>query len=150
MIICCARALPDASTRSVRQPAHQTVPAGFFGVVIGKGSYAPNASRWFRGHPGAWAQARGHRGWRSPPRSTPPAPGPRLYSGADDVRFQDLRQRLEQQWVAMLCAATRVASSQLPLLWDADFLHGERIADEERYVLCEINVSSVSPFPPLA
>lgn len=82
--------------------------------------------------------------------AAPPAPGPRLYSGADDVRFQDLRQRLERQWVAMLCAATGVASSQLPLLWDADFLLGERIADEERYVLCEINVSSVSPFPPSA
>jgi hypothetical protein len=36
----------------------------------------------------------------------------------------------------------------VPLLWDVDFLLGERgVEDAERYVLCEINVSSVSPFP---
>jgi len=33
-------------------------------------------------------------------------------------------------------------------LWDCDFLHGDPAGDGvERYVLCEINVSSVSPFP---
>ena len=43
---------------------------------------------------------------------------------------------------------------RLPLLWDCDFLHGEPEAGardrpaEERFVLCEVNVSSVSPFPP--
>jgi hypothetical protein len=37
----------------------------------------------------------------------------------------------------------------LPLLWDCDFLLGERATGApERYVLCEINVSSVAPFPP--
>lgn len=36
----------------------------------------------------------------------------------------------------------------LPLLWDCDFMLGERsAAQEERYVLCEINVSSVALFP---
>jgi uncharacterized protein DUF6815 len=37
---------------------------------------------------------------------------------------------------------------QLPVLWDADFLLGPR--DEngaDTYVLCEINVSAVTPFP---
>lgn len=35
------------------------------------------------------------------------------------------------------------------MLWDCDFLHGEPAADgAERRVLCEINVSSVAPFPP--
>ncbi len=76
-----------------------------------------------------------------------PVPGPRLYSDPDDARFQALRQRLEQEWLALLCASTGVAPAGLPLLWDADFLLGERHADEERYVLCEVNVSSVSPFP---
>ncbi|MBW8893429.1 MAG: hypothetical protein JF617_15405 [Burkholderiales bacterium] len=38
---------------------------------------------------------------------------------------------------------------QLPMLWDCDFMFGEPTAAEpDRYVLCEINVSSVSPFPP--
>jgi len=37
------------------------------------------------------------------------------------------------------------------LLWDCDFMLGERQdSATERYVLCEINVSSVSPFPPSA
>jgi len=80
----------------------------------------------------------------------PPTPGPRLYSDPDDPRFQDLRQRLEPEWIAQLCRAIGVARQELPLLWDADFLLGERNGDEECYVLCEVNVSSVSPFSPSA
>jgi len=76
-----------------------------------------------------------------------PLPGPRLYSGPDDPRFQVLRDRLERDWVRMLRAATGVAREALPLLWDADFLPGEKQADGDSYVLCEVNVSSVSPFP---
>ena len=82
--------------------------------------------------------------------ATPPEPGPRLYSGPDDPRFQWLRQRLEQEWIGMLRASTDVAHDRLPLLWDADFLLGTREGDGERYVLCEVNVSSVSPYPPSA
>ncbi len=78
-------------------------------------------------------------------------PGPRLYSDAADPRFQDLRQRLEGGWVALLCDRLELARDRLPLLWDADFLLGERGATGgERHVLCEINVSSVSPFPDAA
>jgi hypothetical protein len=35
---------------------------------------------------------------------------------------------------------------QLPVLWDADFLR----AEGDGYVLCEINCSCVTPFPPEA
>jgi hypothetical protein len=78
-----------------------------------------------------------------------PAAGPRLYHPADDPRFQDLKQRLESHWIALLCAAASVSADRLPLLWDMDFLFGEPTAGEPvRHVLCEINVSSVSPFPP--
>ena len=36
----------------------------------------------------------------------------------------------------------------LPIIWDADFLYGPRnAADEDTYVLCEINVSSVFAVP---
>jgi hypothetical protein len=84
----------------------------------------------------------------APPGQAAPPPGQRLYSGADDGRFQDLRRRLESAWVTLLRECTGVEASALPLLWDADFMLGERGAgSEERYVLCEINVSSVSPFP---
>jgi hypothetical protein len=84
----------------------------------------------------------------APGAAEAPQPGPRLYSGADDERFQDLRMRLEREWVALLMQRLGIAPDALPMLWDADFLLGERAADEpERYVLCEINVSSVAPFP---
>ena len=34
------------------------------------------------------------------------------------------------------------------MLWDADVMYGEKDANgADTYVLCEINVSSVSPFP---
>jgi hypothetical protein len=79
-----------------------------------------------------------------------PAPGPRLYSGPEDPRFQELRQRLETEWVRLLREHAGVSERELPVLWDADFMLGERRGPEERYVLCEINVSSVSPFPPSA
>lgn len=76
-------------------------------------------------------------------------PGPRLYSDADDPRFQDLRLNLDHEWVDMLCERLEISLHALPLLWDADFLLGERApGSPEHYVLCEINVSSVSPFPP--
>jgi hypothetical protein len=48
----------------------------------------------------------------------------------------------------MLCERVEIEAGALPLLWDADFLLGERRPGaDEKYVLCEINVSSVSPFP---
>lgn len=75
-------------------------------------------------------------------------PGPRLYSGPEDTRFQSLRRRLEQEWIDLLIGRLSIAREQLPILWDADFLLGERQdVAEERYVLCEINVSSVAPYP---
>jgi hypothetical protein len=85
------------------------------------------------------------------PGEPPPPAGPRLYHDADDERFQDLRQRLESGWVDALCKCVGVRRERLPLLWDCDFMLGERASGEpERYVLCEINVSSVAPFPPSA
>jgi hypothetical protein len=78
-----------------------------------------------------------------------PTPGPRLYHGPDMPEFQALRQLLESQWVEQLRQCVGVPRERLPLLWDCDFMLGERAEGQpERYVLCEINVSSVSPFPP--
>ncbi len=38
---------------------------------------------------------------------------------------------------------------QLPLLWDCDFMLCDAApGDAQRYALCEVNVNSVSPFPP--
>jgi len=80
-----------------------------------------------------------------------PAAGPRLYHGAGDARFQNLKAQLESAWIEQLCARVGVPQERLPLLWDMDFIPGEPSPDgTPRYVLCEINVSSVSPFPPSA
>lgn len=78
-----------------------------------------------------------------------PMPGPRLYHGTELPDFQDLKQQLESTWIALLRERVGLTHEQLPLLWDCDFMLGEPAADgKQRYVLCEINVSSVSPFPP--
>ncbi len=80
---------------------------------------------------------------------TQPQPGPRLYHGPDEPQFQALRQQLECGWVAQLRECVGLAPEQLPLLWDMDFMYGEPATDgTPRFVLCEVNVSSVSPFPP--
>lgn len=80
-----------------------------------------------------------------------PPPSQRLYSDQNDPRFQDLRRRLEDEWVNQLCSRVGIEPQALPMLWDADFLLGERDGEaEEKYALCEINVSSVSPFPEAA
>jgi hypothetical protein len=42
-----------------------------------------------------------------------------------------------------------ISDSALPALWDADFLFGPKTADgSDSFVLCEINASCVTPFPP--
>jgi hypothetical protein len=79
---------------------------------------------------------------------TAPEPGPRLYYPPTRADFQRLKDMLERQWLDELCTAVGIEKRDLPLLWDADFLYGAKDADgADTYVLCEINVSSVYPFP---
>ncbi|WP_431276728.1 Cj0069 family protein [Variovorax ureilyticus] len=83
------------------------------------------------------------------PGEAAPAPGSRLYHDADLSQFQGLRRLLETQWIEQLRERVGLTHAQLPLLWDCDFMFGEPTAGQaERFVLCEVNVSSVSPFPP--
>lgn len=75
-------------------------------------------------------------------------PGPRLYHPPETSRFQALREQLERDWVPALQRQLGIDTESLPVLWDCDFLLGaKRASGEDTYVLCEINVSSVSPFP---
>ncbi|MBB3176665.1 Cj0069 family protein [Variovorax sp. Sphag1AA] len=83
------------------------------------------------------------------PGQPAPVPGPRLYHDAHLSQFQTLKRLLETQWVDQLRERVGLTRDQLPLLWDCDFMFGEPASgQDDRYVLCEINVSSVSPFPP--
>jgi hypothetical protein len=67
---------------------------------------------------------------------------------ADATLFRLLRSRLEHEWLPGLQRLVDVRDAELPVLWDADFLYGPRTeAGDDTYVLCEINVSSVIPFP---
>jgi len=81
-----------------------------------------------------------------------PAPptSPRLYHGPDLPQYQGLKASLESHWIEMLRSRVALPRERVPLLWDCDFLLGERDGSAERYVLCEVNASSVSPFPPSA
>jgi hypothetical protein len=77
-----------------------------------------------------------------------PQPGPRLYYPPTRPDFQRLKDRLEREWLDQLCGIVGLEKTQLPILWDADFMYGEKDANgADTYVLCEINVSSVYPFP---
>lgn len=78
----------------------------------------------------------------------PVAPGPRLYYPPSRPDFQDLRRLLESQWLSQMQQVLGVGDEELPVLWDADFFRGPRTAGgEDSYVLCEINISAVYPFP---
>ena len=56
---------------------------------------------------------------------------------------------MENKWVPQLQKLTSLNSEELPVIWDADFfinkINSENAA--EKYSLCEINASCVSPFP---
>jgi hypothetical protein len=55
---------------------------------------------------------------------------------------------MEAEWIPALQQRLDIARDALPAIWDADFLHGARSErGEDTYVLCEINGSSVFPFP---
>jgi hypothetical protein len=77
-----------------------------------------------------------------------PLPGPRLYHPATQPEFQALRTILEIEWMPAARRLLEIETTDLPVLWDCDFLLGPKTASgEDTYVLCEINVSSVAPFP---
>jgi hypothetical protein len=74
--------------------------------------------------------------------------GPRLYSSNADPRFQRLRRLMEDEWTPQLTLLLDIQCSDLPMIWDADFMLGPLGADgNDTYVLGEINVSSVFPMP---
>ena len=55
---------------------------------------------------------------------------------------------MESEWTPQMMDLLGIDAESLPIIWDADFLYGARDASgQDAYVLCEINVSSVFPFP---
>lgn len=77
-----------------------------------------------------------------------PQPGPRLYHPPTKPEFQDLKQQLEREWLPAVQQLLEIETKSLPVLWDCDFLLGPKDQNgQDTYVLCEINVSSVAPYP---
>jgi len=87
----------------------------------------------------------------APPGKAPseaPQPGPRLYHPPTMAKFQTIKRKVEKEWVPAMQQRLNINTERLPVLWDCDFLFGpKKTPDEDTYVLCEINVSSVAPFP---
>jgi hypothetical protein len=55
---------------------------------------------------------------------------------------------MESEWTPQMMDLLGIEAESLPIIWDADSLYGPRDASgRDTYVLCEINVSSVFPFP---
>lgn len=76
-----------------------------------------------------------------------PSPGKR-FEKASAEQFRALRDRVESEWVPELQRRLDLGRETLPAIWDIDFLYGPKThADEESYVLCEINASSTFAFP---
>ena len=78
-------------------------------------------------------------------------PAAKTMYAADEPQFASLRSQLEHEWVPGMQRLVDVSDPELPVLWDADFLYGPRTdTGDDTYMLCEINVSAVIPFPPEA
>ena len=85
------------------------------------------------------------------PDSVAAQPGPRIMHPPEAAPFQALRRKMQDEWVPQMQALLGIPTERLPALWDADFLYGPKTADgADTYVLCEINVSAVAPFPDTA
>ena len=74
----------------------------------------------------------------------------RFYFSEDCGLFQDLRKIMETKWIPQLQDIHSISDEAMPLLWDIDLFINDvnTTKTEEKYTLCEINVSCVSPFPP--
>jgi len=82
------------------------------------------------------------------PREAAPDPSPRRYHPPTLPECQSLKQMLEVEWVPAMQRLLFVDRDSLPVLWDCDFLLGPKSdCGADTYVLCEINASSVAPFP---
>ena len=78
-------------------------------------------------------------------------PSPKTMFPADTPDLARLRSLVETEWVPGMCALLALDPDELPVLWDVDFLLGPPSpSGDESYVLCEINCSCVTPFPPEA
>jgi hypothetical protein len=84
-------------------------------------------------------------------RSVHDPPAGHVMEDPDTPVYRPLRDALETDWIPQMKNLLGLQPGGLPVIWDADFLYGPTTATgADSYVLCEINVSAVWPFPPQA
>ena len=65
--------------------------------------------------------------------------------------YAQLRRQVETEWVPGMQQLLGIRTHDLPAIWDADFLYGPKTdVGADTYVLCEVNVQAVWPYPPQA
>ncbi len=79
-------------------------------------------------------------------------PSKRYYFTQNCGLFSDLKEMMENRWIPQLQKSQAISTDMLPVIWDADFFINRANSNIAigKYILCEINVSCVSPFPPSA
>lgn len=97
-----------------------------------------------RQHPKGYAEG-------APDRDTFGLPAAKTMYGTGETKFARLRESLESVWIPEMCKVLALEEKDLPALWDADFLFGPKTpSGDDTFVLCEINASCITPFPPQA
>jgi hypothetical protein len=77
----------------------------------------------------------------------PARPAPTM-EDPDTPAYAELRVKAETDWVPEMQRILGLSNDELPVIWDADFLFGAKAnKGDEKYVLCEINVQAVWPYP---
>jgi hypothetical protein len=81
-------------------------------------------------------------------RSPAASPTASVMEGPDTAAYQSLKAKVVLEWMPQMKAVLDIDTLDLPVIWDADFLYGPKSGTGgNTYVLCEINVSAVWPFP---
>jgi hypothetical protein len=83
-----------------------------------------------------------------PPDQTSQAMASKVFELATASAYSSLREQMESTWVPEMQELLGLDTHSLPVIWDADFLYGEKtITGDDTHVLCEINASSTFAFP---
>lgn len=121
----------------VAQPFHERLSDGMIRCYLSRDEVVGFCHQWPRGLLDA--------GNLTPQRASTPM------VGTDGAGYERLRDQMQREWIPRMIEGLHIDRDDLPVIWDADFLYGPRTLDgQDTYVLCEINVSAVWPFPPMA
>ena len=133
----------DGTGRLIDQPFQPRITQGIIRCYLVKGEVVGFARQYpHESSPGADPSA---------PRPVFGLPSQKTMYGPDEPALRSLRTKVEAEWVPAMQTLVDIDAASLPALWDADFILGAKDASrEDTYVLCEINVSAVLPFPPEA